>query len=344
MRIPAVSTCALVAVLLTGAAAQSPAPPPDEQYLFIDAMATRPMFPRVVNFKKVAEQLVDAGRQGYRVEFIATRSGFINILLRSDGAGPRSYRLVANQNERGFLKELNEAAAQGFRVLPDGFRALDESSGFGRQTTWVAVMERSDAGRFTYSVAKGNKESERALAEAAAAGRALKGIVGRQDTGKTFLLFEEPDPKPTATATSRIDYRVVLTSLTGTLQKELGEAAAEQFRIVGIGAGYLTLVLARHAGADAEPVEYRLVATVRIETSVEELAASGAEGFRIAGNGDHGEELVFVLRRTPGTSERFDYRMVKLERATADAVLCRAEPEGYRVVALISDLAVLERH
>ena len=63
-----------------------------------------------------------------------------------------------------------------------------------------------------------------------------------------------------------------------------------------------------------------------------------------AGNGDHGEEVVFVLRRSPGTSERFDYRMVKLDRATANAVLCKAEEDGFRVVALISDLAVLERH
>ena len=109
------------------------------------------------------------------------------------------------------------------------------------------------------------------------------------------------------------------------------------------GQGSLTVVLARHAGADAEAAEYRLVATAHIETGVEGLVASGAEGLRIAGNGDHGEEVVFVLRRTPGTSERFDYRMVKLERAMANAVLCKAEADGYRVVALISDLAVLER-
>jgi hypothetical protein len=41
-------------------------------------MATRPLFPRVVNLKKVTELLADAGRQGYRVHFIATRAASIN--------------------------------------------------------------------------------------------------------------------------------------------------------------------------------------------------------------------------------------------------------------------------
>jgi hypothetical protein len=72
-----------------------------------------------------------------------------------------------------------------------------------------------------------------ALAEAAAAGRALKGIVGRQDSGKTFLLFEEPDQKPTATG--RINYRMVMSSLWGRCRRNSARPQPSSFASSGSG-------------------------------------------------------------------------------------------------------------
>ena len=50
-----------------------------------------------------------------------------------------------------------------------------------------------------------------------------------------------------------------------------------------------------------------------------------------------------MLRRAPGTSEGFDYRLAKLEEKSTNELLMQAQTYGYRMVAFISGLAVLER-
>ena len=52
---------------------------------------------------------------------------------------------------------------------------------------------------------------------------------------------------------------------------------------------------------------------------------------------------MFILHRTPGTSERFDYRVIRLEEATANQTLIDAEAGGYRIITLLNDLVILER-
>jgi hypothetical protein len=52
---------------------------------------------------------------------------------------------------------------------------------------------------------------------------------------------------------------------------------------------------------------------------------------------------VFIVERQAGTSERFDYKILGRQEATANTKLVRAESDGYRIVRLLDDSAVLKR-
>ena len=340
------SICFFILATLAGGRAQAPAIPGEQQYLLIDAQSTRSRLTRTVNLSKVRERLVDAVEKGYGVHFVAGFSSSANLLLKRGDAGLGSYRIVVTSSESAFLKELNQAASQGFRVVPGGIKAFEEGGAFGNQTTWIAVLRKqSDTPRNKYSVVKGTKEGEAALANSTTTGHALVGILGRQGlvAANTLLFFEESDEPRVPPVSEQREYRIVTTARTSAMQNDLAEAAAEGFRVIGAGFGYMTAVMARERGAPPTPIEYHLIGMIRVETAVKELQAAGAEGFRVAAMSEHGQEGVFILNRPPGTSERFDYRVIRLEEATANQTLIDAEAGGYRIITLLNDLVILER-
>ena len=341
----ATSTCLLIGLTLAGAGAQTPPVPRDHQYLFIDAQTARSRLTRMINLSTVRDRLMGAADKGYGVAFVAGSSSSANLLLRRGGPGPGSYRMVASSREGAFLDELNQAASQGFRVVPESIKALDESGGFGNQTTWLAVLvKQSDTSRIKYSVVKGTKDGEEALAHSSTAGRAVVGILRRQGmvASNTLLFFEESNEAVAPVSEPR-EYRIVATARTSALQNDLTAAAAEGFRVIGAGFGDMTVLMARERGSTPAPVEYRVIAMIRTETAVKELQAAGAEGFRVAAISEHGPEGVFILHRRPGSSDRFEYRLTGLKEANASQLLVDAEADGYRIIRLLNDLVVLER-
>ena len=341
----ATSIC-LLAVMLSGAGAQSLASG-DQPYLFIDAQSTRSKLTRTINLSKVRDRLMDAVAKGYGVQFLAEFSSSVDLLLKRGGAGAGSHHMVVTSRESAFLKELNESASQGFRVVPEGIKAFDEGGSFGDQTTWVAVlMKQPDAPRIKYSVVKGAKEGEEALAKSATAGRALVGILGRQGmvAANTLLFFEEREaPTGVPPVAEERQYRIVATARTEAMQKDLTKAAAEGFQVIGAGFGYMTVVLARERGSAVTPIEHRVIAMIRSETAMSELQAAGTEGFRVTAVSEHGPESVFVLSRRPATSERFEYQLIRLQESTANQTLVDAEADGYCMIRLLNDVILLER-
>jgi hypothetical protein len=145
---------------------------------------------------------------------------------------------------------------------------------------------------------------------------------------------------PLATSRER-DYRVLATIKVSTLEKELNEAAGQGFRV--IAAGQMKVVMEREPGVSAAPSDYRVVASGTSKDAERKLQAAGIEGFRIAAALEPKDQGVFVLQRAQGTSERFDYRLLKLEEGSINGWLQFAEAEGYRMAAFVSGLAVLER-
>ena len=83
------------------------------------------------------------------------------------------------------------------------------------------------------------------------------------------------------------------------MQNDITEAAAEGFRVIGAGFGYMTAVMARERGSPPTPIEYRLIGMIRVETAVKELQAAGAEGFRVAAMSNTGRRACSSFTEHP---------------------------------------------
>jgi hypothetical protein len=338
-----------------GAYGQAPTVTPDRGYLFVDTprigfgvqgILRQTLEPGTAQVAKLRETLTEAGDKGYGVLLTARSSSSLAMLLKHEGAGPRTYRLIGTRGDTGFIKELNDAGAQGFRLVPGAAKIFNQSRERYKEL-WIAVLRQQSTGtRFTYAVVKGADEAaERGLADAAKRGAVLVAVLGTEPIGfspKPFIVLEEPQAALISpSASGERHYRILSTVRTSTLEKEVNQAAAEGFR--ARPAGLMTLIMEREPGATAGSVDYRLLAMQRVSTANRELSAAGAEGFRIAVVPESGNEAVFVLERTPGNSDRFEYSTVTLKENTAGEVLGRAEADGYRVAVLFNDVVVLER-
>ncbi|MEO5894896.1 MAG: hypothetical protein ABIS06_04270 [Vicinamibacterales bacterium] len=309
-------------------------------YLLIDAAQARSRLLRTTNISRIRDRLAEAGNQGYGLVSFAGSSSSANLLLKRDGAGPRTYRLVFNGREGGFLNDLNKAAADGLRVVPGTVKAFEDAAG----TTWMAVVAPApDAPRATYLVVKGTEAGEKALDGASAAGRSLVAILGRigMTSANTLLFFEQHAPGPSTGAATV--HRIIANSRTSTTEKEIIEAAAGGFRLLGAGFGNMTVVMSRSNDAANEPIDYRLIAMISTKTAVDELNEAGVAGFRLTAISEHGPEGVMVIHRKPGAADHFEYQLLRLEEDTANRTLLDAEADGYRIAQLFSDIVVLER-
>jgi len=340
MRGHFVSLWILMALLLVPIVAQERNAASEPPYLLIDAAQVRSRLLGTTNFSKIRDRLAQAGNQGYALVSLAGSSGSANVLLKHDGAGPKSYRLIFNGREGAFLNDLNKAASEGLRVIPGTIKAFEDSGG----TMWMAVVTPApEAARVTYVVVKGTEEGEKALDGASAAGRSLVGILGRigMTSANTLVFFEQHAPGlPSGAAPV---HRIIANARTSTTEKDVIDAAADGFRLLGTGFGYMTIVMSRSNDAANEPVDYRLLATIRATTGADELNAAGADGFRLAAMSENPHEGVMILHRKQGATDHFAYRLIRLEETTANRMLLDAEAEGYRFSQLFSDIVVLER-
>jgi hypothetical protein len=111
-------------------------------------------------------------------------------------------------------------------------------------------------------------------------------------------------------APSRFDYRLLATSRTSTMQKEMQEAADAGFAYVGqtvfeslLGGKEVASIFERPSGqADAGKYEYKLLATSKTSTMQKELQEAGVAGFEVVGMTVGktlvgGTEVVSILRR-----------------------------------------------
>lgn len=332
-----------------GVHSQAPAATPDE-WLFVatpraslGGILRESLSPGAAKIAKVQKALLQAGGQGYGIQLMARSSSSLSALLKRDGTGPRTYRTVATSGKAELLTALNEAAAQGFRLLPSGAKVFNQSHERYKEQ-WIAILaQQADDARFRYSVVEGaNEAAERELGEATARGAALVSVLGTEPFGfnpKPVMILEAGPATPSAPPER--SYRILSTVKTSTLEQEINRAAAEGFR--ASASGVLTVIMDRQPGAAAGPVEYRVVATTRVSTASRELSTAGAEGFRLAVVPEASSEGVFVLERAPGHSGTWEYSTATLKPNTAGRELQRAHAEGYRPVVLFEDVVVFER-
>lgn len=178
----------------------------------------------------------------------------VAFAAQSDGSAPavHDYRVLATNKTSTMEKELNEAGAAGYRFGA----VMGGETGFGGSEVVVVMIKRADT---------------------------------------------PPE--------ARYEFKLLATSKTSTMQKELQEAADAGFEYRGqsifsstFGGEEVVIIGEREVGATPKQREVKLLATSKTSTMQKELQEAGAAGFEIVGltvaeTAFGGSEVVAVLRR-----------------------------------------------
>lgn len=146
------------------------------------------------------------------------------------------YKLLATSKTSTMEKEINEATEAGFRF--EG--AMGGETGFGGKEVVSILSKPVDArskGAYHYKLLATNKTStmQKEMAEAAAAGYRYRSQTVSETLfgGKEIVVIMER----TAGADARYDYKLLATTKTSTMQKELSEVADAGFVFRGVTVG-----------------------------------------------------------------------------------------------------------
>jgi hypothetical protein len=143
-----------------------------------------------------------------------------------------------------------------------------------------------------------------------------------------------------------VEYRVLATNKTSTMQKEMQEAAEAGFRYVGVmggetsfGGAEVVVVMMKAPGSTG--YGYRLLATSKTSTMQKELQAAGDAGFEYRGQTVFttmfgGKEVVVILERGPEDERaRYEYRLLATKKtSTLQKELADAGQQGFLFVGL----------
>jgi hypothetical protein len=171
---------------------------------------------------------------------IAIAGGEPSTVFRSSGQAEESssinhdYRVLATKKTSTMEKELNEAGGAGYRFAA----VMGGGTGFGGSEVVVVMVRRTDApsdARYEYKLLATSKTStmQKELQEASDAGFEYRGQTVFSSTfgGQEVVLIGEREDG--ATPKMR-EFKLLATSKTSTMQKELQEAAEGGFEVVGL--------------------------------------------------------------------------------------------------------------
>lgn len=175
----------------------------------------------------------------------------------------------------------------------------------------VALAVAAEPAKYDYRVLATSRTStmEKEMNEAAGAGYEFAGVMGGETAAGGDELVVVMAKNRTAETTARKKYKLLATSKTSTMQKEMQQAGDEGFQYRGqsvfksaFGGREVAVILERDA--DAPPVRrvFRLLATSRTSTMQKELVAAGEAGFRLLGvtvskTAFGGNEIVCLLAK-----------------------------------------------
>ena len=147
------------------------------------------------------------------------------------------------------------------------------------------------------------------LNQAAAAGFDFVAMMGGETLGGDEVVTVLAKAR-SAPDQQRYEYKLLATSKTSTMQKELTDAGARGFRYCGqsvaktaFGGKEVIAVMKRDLQAPRKQYTYKLLATKRTKTMSKELNQVGSEGFQLVGltvseTAFGGQELVSILMLT----------------------------------------------
>jgi hypothetical protein len=151
---------------------------------------------------------------------------------------------------------------------------------------------------------------EREMGEAAAAGFRFSAVMGGETAfgGSEVVIVMQREP--TTGDAERYQYKLLATSKTSTMQKELQEAGEEGYAYCGqtvfstaFGGDEVVVILERdRKDESARYYQYKLLGTKKTSTMEKELREAGEAGFALVGltvseTAFGGTELVSILRK-----------------------------------------------
>jgi hypothetical protein len=148
----------------------------------------------------------------------------------------------------------------------------------------------------------------------------------------------------TAADPARYDYRLLATTRTSTMEKELNDAAAGGFIFssvmggeTGVGGKEVVVVMSRRAGEEGGRRTYKLLATSRTSTMQKELQRAADEGFDYCGQTVFqstfgGKEVSVILEHNPAAPKRrIEFRLLATTRtSTMEKELRDAGAAGFQ--------------
>jgi hypothetical protein len=151
-----------------------------------------------------------------------------------------------------------------------------------------------------------------------------------------------------ATAQAGRNYKVLATSKTSTMQKEMQEAGEAGFRFVAVMGGETAVggkevvVLMERTSEPSTRYEYRLLATSKTSTLQKELQEASDAGWHAVGQTVFesligGKETAGILERNPDAPStlRYDYKLIATSKtSTLEKELREAVEHGYEAVGL----------
>jgi hypothetical protein len=157
---------------------------------------------------------------------------------RSFGQAPAStaieHRVLATNRTSTMERELNEAAAAGFRLSA----VMGGDTAFGGSEVVVVMARTGQENRYAYRLLAANRTGtmQRELQQAADSGFDYRGqtVFDSAFGGEEVVAILERDNQ---VAPAPYEYRLIATARTATLQKELQEAGAAGYQVVGMTVG-----------------------------------------------------------------------------------------------------------
>jgi hypothetical protein len=144
-----------------------------------------------------------------------------------------------------------------------------------------------------------------------------------------------------------IDYKVLATSKTSTMEKEMNEAGATGFKFVAVMGGETAIggqevvVLMQKGGAIPEGrFRYKLLATARTGTMQREMSDAAMDGYDYVGQTVFeslfgGEEVVSIVERGAKTESEYIYKLIATSRtSTLQKVLNQIAGDGYEALGM----------
>lgn len=151
-------------------------------------------------------------------------------------------------------------------------------------------------------------------------------------------------------------YKLLATTKTSTMQKELDEVSAQGYRIV-VGSptsGTEMAIFLSMEGTVADPYKYKLLATTRTGTMQKELNEAADGGYRLLPRTMiakaqllGGVEIVMIMEKPPRVKKQYEYKLLATSRtSTLQKEVTEAQEAGFVIVGMVSrgeHMVVMER-